>query len=89
MNKGELIENMAKSAGITKNQATEALNCFCDCVEKTLKKDERLTLVGFGTFSVTKRNARQGRNPRTGEVINIPAKRVVKFKAGKDLSENV
>ena len=89
MNKGELIEKIAQDADITKTAATAALNAFTTSVTKTLKKGERLTLVGFGTFSVTKRAARTGRNPRTGETIKIKAKKVVKFKAGKDLSESV
>jgi DNA-binding protein HU-beta len=89
MNKGELIEQMASDADISKAQATEALNSLMTSVKKTLKKGDKVTLVGFGTFSVTKRAARTGRNPRTGESIKIKAKKVVKFKPGKELAEYV
>ena len=89
MTKAELIEKMAKDAGITKAQAGDSLSSFCEAVQKTLKKGNRMTLVGFGTFSITKRKARTGRNPATGEKIKIKAKKVVKFKAGKTLSEKV
>jgi DNA-binding protein HU-beta len=86
MNKTELIAKIAEDAGITKVQATSSLNSFIEGVTKTLKKGNKLTLVGFGTFSVTKRAARKGRNPFTGEAINIKAKKVAKFKASKELS---
>lgn len=89
MNKAELIELMADNAGITKTQANEALNSFTTAVQKTLKKGDKVTLVGFGTFSVTKRAARNGRNPQTGEVIKIKARKVAKFKAGKELSAKI
>ena len=86
MNKTELIAKIAEDAGITKVQATTSLNTFIESVTKTLKKGNRLTLVGFGTFSVSKRAARKGRNPFTGEKIKIKAKKVAKFKASKELS---
>jgi len=86
MNKTELIAKIAGDAGITKLQATTTLNSFIEGVTKTLKKGDRLTLVGFGTFSVSKRAARKGRNPFTGEAIKIKAKKVAKFKASKELS---
>jgi DNA-binding protein HU-beta len=89
MNKGELIDAMASDAGITKAQAADALESMMTSVRKTLKKGNKVTLVGFGTFSVTKRKARTGRNPQTGEAIKIAAKKVVRFKAGKDLSASV
>ncbi len=89
MNKGELIDAMAADAGITKVQATAALDSLMTSVRKTLKKGNKVTLVGFGTFSVTKRAARTGRNPHTGAAIKIAAKKVVRFKAGKDLSASV
>jgi DNA-binding protein HU-beta len=89
MNKGELIEQMSSDSGISKAQASEALDSIITSVKKTLKKGDKVTLVGFGTFSVTKRAARTGRNPQTGETIKIKAKKVVKFKAGKDLAEYV
>jgi len=75
MNKSELIEKLAKDAGITKTQANAALDSFIDAVTKTLKKGDKVTLVGFGTFSVSKRAARNGRNPQTGAVIKIKAKK--------------
>jgi DNA-binding protein HU-beta len=86
MNKAELISQLADDAGITKTQANAALDSFVTTVTKTLKKGDKVTLVGFGTFSVSKRAARNGRNPQTGEVIKIKARKVAKFKAGKELS---
>ena len=80
---------MAGDAGITKAQATSALNSFLDSTSGALKKGDKLILVGFGTFSVSQRAARTGRNPRTGKEIKIPAKKVVKFKAGSDLAKKV
>ncbi|HNP06403.1 MAG TPA: HU family DNA-binding protein [Cyclobacteriaceae bacterium] len=85
MTKAELITKIAEDAEITKVAATTALNSFIDGVTKTLKKGDKLTLVGFGTFSVSKRAARKGRNPFTGEEIKIKAKKVAKFKASKEL----
>jgi len=90
MTKAELVEQMAKDAGISKVAAGAALASFIDGVTKTLKKkDGKVTLVGFGTFSKVRRNARKGRNPQTGEVIKIKAANVVKFKPGKSLKEAV
>ena len=89
MNKAELIAQLAEDAGITKTQANAALDSFVDTVTKTLKKGDKVTLVGFGTFSVSKRAARTGRNPQTGEAIKIKASNAVKFKAGKKLKESV
>lgn len=89
MNKAELIEQIAKDAGLTKVQANEALNSFTNTVVSSLKKGENVTLVGFGTFSVSQRSARNGRNPQTGEVIKIKARKLPKFKAGKDFSEKI
>jgi DNA-binding protein HU-beta len=86
MNKAELIATLADEAGITKTQANTALDAFVGAVTKTLKKGDKVTLVGFGTFSVSKRAARNGRNPQTGEVIKIKARKVARFKAGKELS---
>ncbi|HVE61268.1 MAG TPA: HU family DNA-binding protein [Chitinophagaceae bacterium] len=86
MNKAELISTIAEEAGITKTQANTALDAFVDAVTKTLKKGDKVTLVGFGTFSVSKRAARNGRNPQTGETIKIKARKVARFKAGKELS---
>lgn len=89
MNKGQLISKIAEDAGLTKAQATAALEAVIDGVTGTLKAGDKLTLIGFGTFSISARAARKGRNPQTGAEINIPAKNIVKFKAGKDLSEKV
>ncbi len=86
MNKAELIAKLAEDAGITKTQANEALDSFVEAVSKTLKSGGKVTLVGFGTFSVSKRAARNGRNPQTGEVIKIKARKVARFKAGKELA---
>ncbi len=89
MNKGELIEAVASSAGFSKADATKAVNAVFDTITKTLKKGKSVTLVGFGTFSVTKTKARKGRNPQTGETIKIKAKKVPKFKAGKGLKDAI
>ncbi|MBI3398012.1 MAG: HU family DNA-binding protein [Deltaproteobacteria bacterium] len=85
MTKGELVDVISKEAGITKVAADKALTAFTDAVTKSLKKGDTVGLVGFGTFSVSKRKARKGRNPQTGKEINIPAAKVPKFKAGKGL----
>ena len=89
MNKAELIEAMAKAADCTKTQAGAALDGFTDAVTATLKKGDKVTLVGFGTFSVSKRAARVGRNPQTGKEIKIAASKVPAFKAGKGLKQAV
>jgi DNA-binding protein HU-beta len=90
MTKAELVEMMAKDAGISKAAAGKALESFTGNVTKALKKkDGKVTLVGFGTFQKTRRKARKGRNPQTGEAIKIKAKNVVKFKPGKKLSASV
>jgi len=90
MTKAELIEKMAKDAGISGAAAGKALNSFIDGVTKALKKkDGKITLIGFGTFSKVRRKTRKGRNPRTGEAIKIKARNAVKFKAGKKLKDAV
>ena len=89
MTKAELIGVIAKAAGITKDKSAKALDAYEEAVTKELKKSGKLALVGFGTFSVVKRKAREGRNPQTGKAIKIPAKKVVKFKAGKVLAGKV
>ncbi|MBW2096795.1 MAG: HU family DNA-binding protein [Deltaproteobacteria bacterium] len=89
MTKAELVAEIAKKSGLAKADAERALNSFVETAKKTLKKEGRLALAGFGTFSVNKRKARTGRNPRTGETIKIKAKKVVKFKAGKALSDSI
>lgn len=89
MNKSELVDAMAKESGLTKADAKKALDAFTTTVGKVLKKGDKISLVGFGTYSVSKRAARTGKNPRTGAAIKIAAKKVVKFKAGSDLSGKV
>ena len=87
MNKTELIEKMADQAGISKTAAGHALEAATEAIKATLKKGGSVTLVGFGAFSVTKRAARTGRNPRTGEAVKIKARKVPKFTAGKGLKD--
>jgi DNA-binding protein HU-beta len=89
MNKAELIDKISGDAEISKKQAASAIDSFTDAVAKTLKKGNKVTLVGFGTFSVSKRAARTGRNPQTGAAIKIKAKKVAKFKAGAELAAKV
>ena len=89
MNKSELIEITAKEADISKAAAEKALSAVMAAIVKAVAKGDSVTLVGFGTFSITKRAARKGRNPQTGKEIKIAAKKVVKFKAGADLSSKV
>jgi DNA-binding protein HU-beta len=88
MNKADLIDEVAKVVE-TKKAAAAAVDCMIEVITKTLKKKGKVTLVGFGTFSVSKRAARKGRNPRTGKEIKIPAKNVPKFSAGKELKAAV
>lgn len=85
MNKGDLIGKIAKDVAITKRQAEEAFNSLFGHISASLKKGQKVTIVGFGTFSVAKRKARSGRNPRTGAAIKIAGRKVPKFAAGKDL----
>lgn len=90
MTKSELVEKMAKDAGISKAAAAEAMDSFMEGVTKALKKKNgKVTLVGFGTFSKVRRKARKGRNPQTGESIKIKACNVVKFKPGKKLKDAI
>jgi DNA-binding protein HU-beta len=89
MTKAELIANIGKEAKISKASAEKALNAFTSSLTKALKKGDKLTLTGFGTFSVAKRKARTGRNPQTGKEIKIPATRVAKFKAGNLLKSAI
>ncbi len=89
MNKAELIDAMASEANLTKADAKRALDAFVSATTKALKKGDRVALVGFGSFSVAKRAARTGRNPKTNAPIQIPAKKVVKFKAGSELADTV
>jgi DNA-binding protein HU-beta len=89
MNKAELIDAIASGAKLTKADAAKALDATIEAINKALKKGDRVQLIGFGSFSVTKRSARTGRNPQTGKEIKIPAKKVVKFKAGAELATSV
>ena len=88
MNKGDLVNQVAKVVS-TKKEAQAAVDCVINSIKKALKKKDTVTLVGFGTFKVDKRKARKGRNPQTGEVIKIKAKKVPKFSAGKALKDAV
>jgi DNA-binding protein HU-beta len=89
MTKAELVSKIAGESGITKSQVEKAVDGFVVAVSQALSDGGKVTLVGFGTFSVGARSQREGRNPRTGEKINIPASKVVKFKAGKTLSDKI
>ncbi len=89
MNKTDLVNGMAESAGISKAAAKKALEALLKDIEGAMQKGKRVSLVGFGSWSVTRRAAREGRDPRTGKVIKIKAKNVVKFKAGLDLNNAV
>jgi DNA-binding protein HU-beta len=89
MNKGELIEAVAAAADLTRADATKAVEAFLETVTRALKKGDQVAIVGFGSFSVKSRAARQGRNPKTGAPIDIPASRVPGFKAGKALKDAV
>ena len=89
MNKAELIAAMAAKTGETKKAAENSVNAFVEVVTETLKKGDKVQLVGFGTFETRERAAREGRNPRTKETINIPASTVPVFKAGKEFKERV
>ena len=89
MTKAELVAKIALKANMTKAAAERTLNAFLDAVQDTLVKEGKLTLTGFGAFSVEARKARPGRNPRTGAKITIPASKMVKFRAGKQLKDAV
>ena len=89
MNKAQLIDAMASNAGLSKADAKRALDGFIAATTDALKKDDRISLVGFGSFSISHRSARKGRNPKTGAVIQIAAKNSVRFKAGAELSSKV
>ncbi len=89
MSKGDLIESVAKSADISKAKAGVAVNAVLDSITKSLKKGKAVSIVGFGSFSVVKRKARNGRNPQTGTTIKIKASKAPKFKAGKGLKDAV
>lgn len=89
MNKGELIDSVANQSGLTKADAGRAVDAMLDAITGTLMRGDKVTLPGFGTFSVSKRAARTGRNPATGETIKIKAKTIAKFKAGSKLTDAV
>ncbi|OGW26263.1 MAG: DNA-binding protein HU [Nitrospirae bacterium GWC2_42_7] len=89
MTKAELINKIASSTGSSKAEASRTLDITLDSIKAALKKGQKVTLVGFGTFSVTKRKARKGRNPKTGQAINIPAGKTPKFSAGQALKDAV
>jgi DNA-binding protein HU-beta len=89
MNKAQLIDAIAAKAQLTKVDARKALDAFISVTATSLKKDDRLALIGFGTFSVVKRIARTGRNPRTGAALKIPEKKIVRFKPGSELNATV
>ncbi len=89
MNKAQLIDAMAEKAGLTKVDAKKALDAFVSATTDALKGGDRVALIGFGSFSVSERSARTGRNPQTGKEIQIAAKKVVKFKAGAELADQV
>lgn len=89
MSKQQLVESIAEKAGLTKADAERALKATLESIEETLKKGDKVTLVGFGTFGTSKREAREGRNPRTGETVKIAARTAVTFKAGSKLKDAV
>jgi len=89
MNKADLINSISEKTGLTKTKSNEVIDAFLSSVTESLSEGEKVTLVGFGTFTTSQRDARKGRNPKTGETIDIPSKRVARFKAGSDLTKNV
>lgn len=89
MNKNELVTSMAEKAGMKKTEVEKVLKAFTETVTEELKKGEKIQLVGFGTFEVADRPAREGRNPRTGETMPIAASKAPKFKAGKALKDAI
>ena len=89
MNKGDLVEKVAKECGLSKTASDQVLNSILNAITGAVTAGDKVTLIGFGTFSVSARPARDGRNPQTGETIQIPAKKIVKFKAGSKLNDAV
>ena len=89
MNKADLVNSISEKTGLTKSKTNEVVDAFVSSITEALKNGERVTLVGFGTFATTKKEARKGRNPKTGETIEIQSKTVAKFKAGSELSKSV
>ncbi|MBC7827405.1 MAG: HU family DNA-binding protein [Chitinophagaceae bacterium] len=89
MNKAQLIDAIAEKAGLTKADAKKSLDAFVEATSEALKNGDRVALIGFGSFSVTSRSARSGRNPQSGQTITIPEKKVVKFKPGAELADTI
>jgi DNA-binding protein HU-beta len=89
MNKADLVNSISEKTGLTKSKTNEVVDAFVSSITESLKSGEKVTLVGFGTFATTKKEARKGRNPKTGETIEIQSKTVAKFKAGSELSKSV
>lgn len=89
MNKADLVNSISEKTGLTKSKTNEVVDALVSSITESLKNGEKVTLVGFGTFATTKKEARKGRNPKTGETIEIPSKTVAKFKAGSELSKSV
>lgn len=89
MNKADIVEQLAEALGKSKKDSEKILNCFFECVEEALIEGDKIQLVGFGTLEVRERQPRKGRNPQSGEVINIPGGRVPAFKPGKALKDAV
>lgn len=89
MNKADLINKVAEKSGLTKTKTAEVIDALVETMQTALVEGDKITLVGFGSFNVSKREAREGRNPSTNEKIQIPAKTVVRFKSGKELNESL
>ena len=89
MNKAELVEAISNETGLSKTKSNEVVNTLVNKITESLKNGEKVSLVGFGSWSTTNRPERQGRNPKTGEIITIPSKNVAKFKPGNELTKNV
>jgi DNA-binding protein HU-beta len=89
MNKADLVNSLSEQTGLTKTKSNEVVDVIVSTITETLSKGEKVTLVGFGTFTTSKKEARKGRNPKTGETLEIPAKTVAKFKAGSELLKSV
>lgn len=89
MNKADLINSISEKTGLTKTKSNEVIDAFLSSVTESLSNGDKVTLVGFGTFTTSQREARKGRNPKTGDIIDIPSKKVARFKAGSDLIKSV
>ncbi|NDF17461.1 MAG: HU family DNA-binding protein [Verrucomicrobia bacterium] len=89
MNKADLVNSVSEKTGLTKTKSNQVIDVVIETISESLKSGEKVTLVGFGTFTTSQREARRGRNPKTGQTLEIPAKKVPKFKPGTELSKNV